>query len=269
MQTSNQTQEWGAFAKQCAQDAGELIERMLAGPLEVMYKSSASDLVTSVDRAVEQLITDAILQAYPDHGILGEEGIVTCNPAEFDTVWIIDPIDGTTNFVHQQLNYCVSIAVCHQGVCELGVVYDPTRNELFYAERGVGAFLNEARLAPPRTIKMHEMIFSTSLFWNRRAMQSGLSERAQRLAQRVRGTRVYGVAALELAYVAAGRLDAYLSLGLNPWDYAAGRLLIEEAGSIITQIDGTDIPFAARSSILAVNPYLYKSVLEFLETRPV
>ena len=269
MQTSNQIQNWGALAKQCARDAGELIERMLAQPLEVMYKSSASDLVTTVDRAVEQLVTDAILQAYPDHGILGEEGIVACDPSHFDTLWMIDPIDGTTNFVHQKQNYCVSIAVCHKGVCQVGVVYDPTRDELFYAERGGGASLNDVPLVPPREIKMHEMLISTSLFWNRRAMKSGLADRAQQLAHRSRGIRVYGVAALELAYVAAGRLDAYLSLGLNPWDYAAGCLLVEEVGSIVTQIDGTPLPFAERSSILAANPHMHKSVLEFLQTRPV
>lgn len=269
MQTSNQIQDWGALAKRCAREAGELIARMLEQPLEVMYKSSASDLVTTVDRAVEQLVTDAILQAYPDHGILGEEGIVTCNPDDFDTLWIIDPIDGTTNFVHQKQNYCISIAVCHKGVCQVGVVYDPTRNEMFYAERGRGASLNDQPLAPPREIEIQEMLMSTTLFWNRRAMQSGLSDRVQRLAHRSRGIRVYGVAALELAYVAAGRLDVYLRLGLNPWDYAAGRLLVEEAGSTITQIDGTPIPFAERSSILAANPHIYKSVLEFLQTTSV
>jgi len=261
--------EWGMLAKQCALGAGKLIEEMLAHPLEVMYKSSASDLVTSVDRAVEQLVIDKIMKAYPDHGILGEEGLIACKPDEFDTVWMVDPIDGTTNFVHQQQNYCISIAVYHKGVCEVGVVYDPTREEMFYAERGGGAFLNDEPLQVKRNKEMKEALLSTSLFWNRRAMKSGLSEKMQHLAHRSRGIRVYGVAALELAYVAAGRLDAYISLNLNPWDYGAGRLLVEEAGCMISALDGTDLPFAERSSILAANPNLYNFLLEFLMERPL
>ncbi|MBN6188163.1 inositol monophosphatase [Aneurinibacillus sp. BA2021] len=264
---NTQVKEWGRLAKRCALGAGDLIADMLSRPLEVMYKSSASDLVTSVDRAVEQFVIDEITKTYPDHGILGEEGLIACKPEEFDTVWMVDPIDGTTNFVHQQQNYCISIAVYHQGVCEAGVVYDPTRRELFYAERGGGLFLNDTLVQAKRNKEMKEALLSTTLFWNRRAMKSGLSEKVQHLAHRSRGIRVYGVAALELAYVAVGRLDGYLNPNLNPWDYGAGRLLVEEAGCRITTLDGGAIPFAERSSILAANPHIYDFLLEFI-TKP-
>ncbi|MFT9848139.1 inositol monophosphatase family protein [Aneurinibacillus sp. REN35] len=266
---NTQVKAWGLLAKRCALGAGDLVAEMLSRPLEVMYKSSASDLVTSVDRAVEQFVIDKIIKAYPDHGILGEEGLIACKPSEFDTVWMVDPIDGTTNFVHQQQNYCISIAVYHKGVCEAGVVYDPTRKEMFYAERGGGLFLNDMPIQVERNKEMKEALLSTGLFWNRRAMKSGLSEKAQRLAHRSRGVRVYGVAALELAYVAVGRLDGYINLNLNPWDYGAGRLLVEEAGGRITTLEGGEIPFAERSSILAANPYIYDFLLEFLAETPV
>lgn len=266
---NTEIKEWGLLAKHCARSAEKLIEDMLSRPLEVTYKSSASDLVTSVDRAVEQMVIDEIIKKYPEHGVLGEEGLVACKPSDFDTVWMVDPIDGTTNFVHQQQNYCISIAAYHKGVCQVGVVYDPTRKELFYAERGGGVFLNDSPLQVERNKEMKEALWSTSLFWNRRAMKSGLSEKAQRLAHRSRGVRVYGVAALELAYVAAGRLDAYISLGLNPWDYGAGLLLVQEAGCRITTLDGNEVPFGERSSILAANPNLYDFLLEFLTEHPV
>jgi myo-inositol-1(or 4)-monophosphatase len=266
---NTEMKEWGWLAKNCARSAGKLIEEMLSHPLEVMYKTSSSDLVTSVDRAVERFVIDEITKAYPDHGVLGEEGIVAHKPDEFDTVWMVDPIDGTTNFVHQQQNYCVSIAVYHKTECVVGVVYDPTRREMFYAEKGGGVFLNDVPLQVQRSKEMKEALLSTSLFWNKRAIKSGLSEKVQRLAHRSRGIRVYGVAALELAYVAAGRLDAYINGGLNPWDYGAGRLLVEEAGCKITAMDGTPLPFAQRSSILAANPNIYDFLLEFLQVDPV
>ncbi|WP_047154426.1 inositol monophosphatase family protein [Aneurinibacillus tyrosinisolvens] len=264
MQNTNK-KEWGKLARHCAKEAGKLITRMLEQPLEVMCKTSASDLVTSVDRAVEKLVMDTILEAYPDHGILGEEGLFAEDISRFDTVWVVDPIDGTTNFVHQQQNYCISIAVCHQGRCEAAVVYDPTREELFYAEREAGAFLNDVPLAAHRTMTMEQALLSSSIFWNSRAMESGLSEKVQQLARASRGMRVYGVAALELAYVAAGRLDAYISMSLNPWDYAGGKLLIEESGARVTRLNGEPIPFGEKSSILAANPAIYDSLLDFLK----
>jgi myo-inositol-1(or 4)-monophosphatase len=269
MVLNTESKEWGLLAKHCAHGAGKMIEEMLVHPLEVMYKTSASDLVTSVDRAVEQFVIDEIAKAYPEHGVLGEEGLVACEPSKFETVWVIDPIDGTTNFVHQQQNYCVSIAVYHRGECEVAVVYDPTRRELFYAERGGGAFLNDVPLQVKRNETLKESLLSTSLFWNRRAMKNGMAEKAQKLAHRSRGIRLYGVAALELAYVAAGRLDGYISLGLNPWDYGAGRLLVEEAGCKITTLEGKPLPFAERSSVLAANPYIYDFLLEFLASDSV
>jgi myo-inositol-1(or 4)-monophosphatase len=259
--------QWGALARDCAIESGKLIKRMLEEPLEVMYKSSASDLVTSVDRAVEKFVINTVLNAYPDHGILGEEGLFTEDISGMDTIWVIDPIDGTTNFVHQKLNYCISIAVYHKGEAQVGVIYDPTREELFYAEKGEGAYLNDTPLPKLRPMEMEELLLASSVIWNRRAMESGLAANIQKLALRSRGMRVLGVAALELAYVAAGRLDAYISLSLNAWDYGAGKLLVEEAGGTITKLDGGEIPFGEKSSILAGNPNIYAKVLDLLGTK--
>ncbi|WP_051330783.1 inositol monophosphatase family protein [Aneurinibacillus terranovensis] len=261
----SEKKEWGSFAKRCAREAGALIQRMLEKPLEVMYKSSAADLVTSVDRAVEKYIMDSILNVYPGHGILGEEGLFARDVTGYDAVWVIDPIDGTTNFVHQKLNYCISIAFFYQGICQAAVVYDPTRDEMFYAEKDGGAYLNDVRLKPPHHLHMEESLLASSIFWNKKAIDCGLAEKIQELAQCSRGMRVLGVAALELAYVAAGRLDGYVSMSLNSWDYAAGKLLIEEAGGIVTRMDGTSIPFTEKTSILAANPGIHQKMLEFIK----
>ncbi len=252
------------LALSCARTAGELSLKRMKEPFLVEYKTSASDLVTAVDKEVEQAVVQAILRQYPDHGILGEESTFQGDPKQFDTLWIIDPIDGTTNFVHQQINFSVSIAVYHRGQGLIGVVYDPSRDEMFYAVKGQGAWLNGRPLRLDRQVKLEEALLCTSVFWNKRAEQMGIDQIVKRLAGKVRGMRLLGSAALEMAYVAAGRLDGYISLSLNPWDFCAGRLIVEEAGGMVTNMSGDPLPFDEKSSVMACNPTFFEELRHYL-----
>lgn len=258
---------WTDLAIRCAREAGRLSLHRAKQPLEVTYKTSASDLVTAVDVEVEKLVVNNILREYPDHGILGEEGTYERTLQGVDTVWVIDPIDGTTNFVHQQQNYVVSIAVYHKGSGMAGVIYDPSRDELFHAQKGNGAYLGDRRLELPDNLPMEQALICTSVFWNEHASKSGLDRTVQELAGQCRGLRLFGCAALEMAYVAAARLDAYLSLSLNPWDFGAGKILVEEAGGKVARLTGEAAAFHEKGSIFACTPGLYQELLQFVNGR--
>ncbi|RXT05852.1 inositol monophosphatase [Ammoniphilus sp. CFH 90114] len=257
-----------AVAKEWAMEAGRISLTRAKTPLEYTYKSSPSDLVTQVDKEVEEFMIEKILNEYPDHGIVGEEGTFERDPKEFDTLWIIDPIDGTMNFVHQQLNYCISVAVVHKGESVFGVIYDPSRDELFWAMKGEGAFLNDTLLEVKKQVNQSEALICTSLFWHHRAEELGLVKLLYDLPKTCRGIRVYGCAALEMAYVAAGRIDAYVSLNLNPWDFAAGRVILEEAGGIASRLDGDPLPFTEASTVVASNPHLHPQLIAYIQTEP-
>ncbi|CAM5784461.1 inositol monophosphatase family protein [Brevibacillus borstelensis] len=254
------------LALDCARSAGELSLRRMKQPFTVEYKTSASDLVTAVDKEVEKHVIDAILRQYPEHGILGEERTFTGDPGEYDTLWVIDPIDGTTNFVHQQINFAVSIAVYHKGEGLIGVVYDPSRDEMFHAVKGQGAYLNGQRLRLEKTVSLEEALLCTSVFWNKQAEQMGIDLIVKKLAGKVRGMRLLGSAALEMAYVAAGRLDGYVSLSLNAWDFGAGRILVEEAGGKVTTMDGKPLPFDRKSSVMACNTTFYEELQHYIQS---
>jgi len=248
----------------CARSAGELSMKRMKEPFTVEYKTSASDLVTAVDKEVEKHVIDMILKRFPDHGILGEESTFAEDYRNYDTLWVIDPIDGTTNFVHQQINFAVSIAVYHKGEGLVGAVYDPSRDELFYAVKGEGAFLNDRPLHLDRAVSLEEAILCTSVFWNKRAEQMGIDLIVKKLAGKVRGMRLLGSAALEMSYVAAGRLDGYVSLSLNAWDFGAGRIIVEEAGGRVTNMMGEPLPYDQKSSVMACNPTFYEELQHYL-----
>ncbi len=256
------------LAISCARLAGELSLERMKEPYLVEYKTSASDLVTAVDKEVEKQVVQTILSHFPDHGILGEESTIQYDPRKFDTVWIIDPIDGTTNFVHQQINFSVSIAVYHKGEGIVGVIYDPSRDEMFHAVKGRGAYLNDRKLVLDRQVKLEEALLCTSVFWNRRAEQMGIDLIVKKLAGKVRAVRLLGSAALEMAYVAAGRLDGYVSLQLSPWDFGAGKIIVEEAGGTVTKMSGEALPFDEKSSVVACNPTFYQELQNYVATQP-
>ncbi len=198
-----------------------------------------NDFVTEVDQAAEQAIIDVLTNAYPDHAILAEESGASANlHDQNENVWIIDPLDGTTNFIHGFPQYCVSIALQQRGQITQAVVYDPTRNDLFTATKGAGAYLNEKRIRVTRRDKIADALIGTGFPYTD---LSGLDEYLKMfriMTEKSAGLRRPGAAALDLAYVAAGRLDGFFEKNLKPWDIAAGSLLITEAGGIVGTFAG-------------------------------
>jgi myo-inositol-1(or 4)-monophosphatase len=227
-------------------------------------KKRHNDFVTEVDQAAEQAIIEVLKTAYPDHAILAEESGASSNlHDESEHVWIIDPLDGTTNFIHGFPQYCVSIALQQRGQITQAVVYDPNRNDLFTATRGAGAYLNEKRIRVGRRDKLADGLIGTGFPF--RDMQ-GLDDYMQMfriLTERCAGLRRPGAAALDLAYVAAGRLDGFFEKGLHPWDMAAGSLLITEAGGIVGNFTG-ESEFLHKGQILAGSPKIFAQMVPLL-----
>jgi myo-inositol-1(or 4)-monophosphatase len=222
-------------AVKAARKAGAIINRasLDVDLLKVSSKGHA-DFVTEVDKAAEQVIIDILSQAYPDHGFLAEESGARSHTGNADYTWIIDPLDGTTNFIHGFPQYAVSIACQHGGQITQAVVYDPTRNELFTATRGRGAFLDDKRLRVSRRSVLREALIGTGFPFRDFSRVEEYIRLFRAFASSTAGLRRPGAAALDLAYVAAGRLDGFWENGLAPWDMAAGSLLVLEAGGIIT-----------------------------------
>ncbi len=223
-----------------------------------------NDFVSEVDHAAEQAIIDVLRQAYPDHAILAEESGASSNlHDENENVWIIDPLDGTTNFIHGFPQYAVSIALQQRGQITQAVVYDPTRNELFTATKGVGAFLNEKRIRVAKRDKLADSLIGTGFPYSD---LSGLDEYLKMfkaMTEKTAGLRRPGSAALDLAYVAAGRLDGFFEKKLKPWDMAAGALLVSEAGGIISDFTGEG-HHMTKGDVIAGSPKIFAQMLNVL-----
>ena len=226
------------IAVKAARRAGSIINRAALNRegLEVRAKHR-NDFVTQVDKAAEEAILSVIRQAYPDHAVLAEESGVT-ESAGSEYRWIIDPLDGTTNFIHGFPQYCVSIALQHRGVTAHGVVYDPARNELFTASKGRGAYLDDRRIRVSRCAQLKDALVGTGFPFKELARLDLYSRQLRELMTGSAGVRRAGAAALDLAYVACGRLDAFWEMGLAPWDMAAGALMIQEAGGLVSDLAG-------------------------------
>jgi myo-inositol-1(or 4)-monophosphatase len=224
-----------------------------------------NDFVTEVDRAAEAAIIEVLTQAYPDHAILAEESGASANlHDDNDNVWIIDPLDGTTNFIHGFPQYCVSIALQQRGIITQSVIYDTTRNEMFTATKGAGAFLNDKRIRVTRCDKLADALIGTG--FSARDL-SGLDEYMEMykiMTSKCQGLRRPGAAALDLAYVATGRLDGFFEKGLAPWDIAAGALLITEAGGIIGNFSG-DSDYLHVGDVLAGTPKVFAQMVNALQ----
>lgn len=260
------SEEYFFFAVNLAKEAGRLaISSRSKQGVAYEMKTSHKDLVTEVDRRVERFVVEEIRHRYPNHGIIGEEG-TEIDEKEFSTYrWVIDPIDGTTNFIQQGINFCVSIALYEGNEGQVGVVYDPSRDELFAARRGSGVTLNGERVYPPHLEGMKEALIGTNLIWVGRTRKLQLEEAIYAIAWQSRGVRSIGAAALELAYVAVGRLNAYIGLHLSPWDYAAGKILVEEAGGQVSNFDGEPILLTAvKQGFLASHPSIHEELLQVL-----
>ncbi|MCA1554402.1 MAG: inositol monophosphatase [Chloroflexi bacterium] len=226
------------FIQTLARKAGRVQREQLRRARTVEQKAFATDLVTEVDRAVDSLIVRALRERFPQHLIVSEEGDVRASDVEH--VWFVDPLDGTTNYAHGYPVFAVSIGLQQRGQMVLGVVYDAMRDELFSAERGAGAFLDGTRLRVSEIASLDHALVSTGFHYDRVVNPENNFVQFARVIRRAQGVRRGGAAALDLAYVAAGRLDGHWERGLAPWDCAAAALLIEEAGGRITALD-TDV----------------------------
>ena len=244
-----------------ARKAGSIINRAsLDGGLNIRAKR-ANDFVTQVDQASEQAIIDIVKKAYPDHGFLAEESGASEGKADY--IWIIDPLDGTTNFIHGFPQYCVSIGVQHRGVLAHAIVYDPNRNEIFTASKGRGAFLNDRRIRVSGQTKLADALVGTGFPFKELTRLELYTRQLQSMMRSSSGVRRAGAAALDLAYVACGRLDAFWELGLAPWDMAAGVLLIQEAGGLVGDLKGEQT-FMQSGDICCATPKIFPALLEAL-----
>jgi myo-inositol-1(or 4)-monophosphatase len=250
------------IAVRAARRAGSIINRasLDGGGLNVRSKR-AKDFVTQVDQAAEQAIIDIVRKAYPEHGFLAEESGASQQHSEY--VWIIDPLDGTTNFIHGFPQYCVSIGIQQRGALAHAVVYDPARNELFTASKGRGAFLNDRRIRVSTLARFGDALVGTGFPFKELGRLELYTRQLQTMMQTCAGVRRAGAAALDLAYVACGRLDAFWELGLSPWDMAAGALLILEAGGLVGDLKG-DQGFLESGDIAAATPKVFPALLEAL-----
>ena len=252
------------MAIKAARAAGAIINRAALDVEAVRVSTKqVNDFVTEVDQQAEQAIIETLLTAYPGHGILAEESGNEYGNRNSDHIWIIDPLDGTTNFIHGFPVYCVSIALAVNGRVEQAVVYDPTRNDLFTATRGRGAFLNERRIRVSKRTMLRDTLITTGFPFspgdNFKQYMAMLGD----VMQRTSGVRRPGAAALDLAYVAAGFSDGFFETGLSIWDVAAGSLLVTEAGGLVGNFTG-EADFLEQREILAATPRIYGQLVPVL-----
>ncbi len=251
-------------AVKAARRAGTIINRG-ARDLDLLTVSAKGpkDFVSEVDRAAEAAIVETLLTTYPDHAILAEEGTAKGENANADHLWIIDPLDGTTNFLHGFPQYCVSIALAHRGVVSQGVIYDPVRNDLFTASRGRGAYLNDRRIRVSKRQHLRDCLIGTGFPFRDGSYLETYLAMMRRMIQNTAGIRRPGAAALDLAYVAAGFYDGFWEVGLNPWDVAAGSLLVIEAGGLVGDLVG-DGNYLYSGQVIAANPKIFAQIVKEL-----
>lgn len=247
------------IAVRAARTAGNLIARNLGQNTLSVEEKRKDDLVTDIDRECERTISSMLLKSYRDHAVLGEEGGLQGNP-DSPYKWIIDPIDGTTNFVKGVPHCAVSIALQHENRTIVGVVFDPITNEMFTASRGDGAHLNGQRIRVSNKQTLDGTVICTAVPVRYRERMSAYLELFARLVDQCADIRRTGCASLDLCYVACGRFDGYLEQGLKPWDFAAGELIVREAGGISSDFMGGP-NFATRGNIVAGNPYIVKNLV--------
>ncbi|WP_226578370.1 inositol monophosphatase family protein [Halobacillus litoralis] len=248
-------------AKTWILEAGERIKSKIDSPRSIQTKSNPNDLVTEMDQETEQFFANKIKDTYPEHYLLGEEGFGDEIEDLGGTVWIIDPIDGTMNFVHQKRNFAISIGIYHEGTGEIGLIYNVMEGILYTAKRGEGAYKNDSRLpdlSQDRPLKQSILALNTT--WlipeNPYVDHKGMQE----LVKTLRSTRSYGSAALEFAFLAEGLLDGYLTMTLMPWDYAAGSILVREVGGIVTRADQSELDLLNKTTVLAGRSNIHEEI---------
>ena len=254
------------IAVKAARRAGSLINRAALDRTQLEIRAKrANDFVTQVDKAAEAAIIDVIRQAFPDHAILGEEsGALPGASAKAEYRWVIDPLDGTTNFIHGFPQYCVSIALQHRGVTAHGVIYDPSKNELFTASKGRGAFLDDRRIRVTKCANLKDALVGTGFPFKELSRLDLYFKQLREVMQKSSGVRRAGAAALDLAYVAAGRMDAFWEMGLSAWDMAAGALMVQEAGGLVGDLAG-EANYLESGDIAAATPKVFPQLLAALK----
>lgn len=249
------------MAVRAARAAGTVISRATDHVADLTIESKQrNDFVSEVDRQAEHAIIDILKRAYPDHQFLGEES-GDSGQADSAYRWIIDPLDGTTNFLHGLPHYSVSIALEYQGRIELGVIYNPSNQELYTAERGGGAFLNNRRIRVAGLRNLEGALLGTGFPFRLEQDLDAYLKTFRALHGPLAGIRRAGSAALDLAYVAAGRLDGYWEFGLRPWDIAAGVLMVREAGGVVVDPAGKE-EFMINGNLIAANPKITHAMLK-------
>ena len=259
-----------------ARRAGRIITRAAFDIDTVrVARKQANDFVTEVDRAAEDAIIESLLGTFPSHTVLGEESghvdaqgrAVEGDPRLGEHVWIVDPLDGTTNFIHSLPQYAISIALMERGVITQGVIYDPNRDELFTASRGRGAFLNDRRIRVSKRLRLQESLLGTGFPFRRVDDLEGYLELFARVSRLAAGVRRPGAAALDLAYVACGRYDGFFELGLAPWDCAAGALMVTEAGGLVGDFKG-ETEWLFGEQVLAGTPKVFAALVAMVADCP-
>lgn len=249
-------------ATKAAREAGRIINKASndVNALKVQSKDF-NDFVSEVDHAAEQAIIDTLKYAYPEHGFLGEES--GKSNSESDDIWIIDPLDGTTNFLHNFPVYCVSIALQQKGVLTQAVIYDPVRNDLFTATKGRGAFLNDKRIRVANRSKLQASLIATGFPFRDFTHLDTYLAMLKDMIKNTTGIRRPGSAALDLAYMAAGYTDGFFEIGLSSWDVAAGGLIVQEAGGMVGDFEGNE-SWLTTGNIVAANPKIFAQMLQLL-----
>lgn len=261
-----------AVAINCASKAGEWIKTKLGNYASLDIKYSSHDLVTEVDKGSERLIKNLVMTHFPHHSFLGEEGVepgpeastrALENIRNAEYLWIVDPIDGTTNFVHGFPYFCVSIALAHNGEVVVGVIYDPMKDELFVAEKGKGAYVRGQRMQVSKEDTLRGSLVATGLPADHHYALPLNLKGIQAVAPQVRNLRIAGSAALHMAYVASGRLSGFWEIGLNSWDLAAGSLLVQESGGVVSNTQGLPYDLGVRN-VVATNGHIQDELIKAL-----
>ncbi|MFD1205748.1 MULTISPECIES: inositol monophosphatase family protein [Sporosarcina] len=254
---------WGMidrYAKSLIREAGHKIRVSFFNTIDIESKADANDLVTNIDRGIEQFFIKRIRKDFPDHKIFGEEGFGDQIDSLDGIIWMLDPIDGTMNFIHQKRNFAISLGIYMDGMGILGYIYDVMNDDFYHAMKGEGAYYNDERLPALESTPLELAIIGVNASWvapNRRIENEPIAK----MVQACRGTRSYGSAAIELAYVASGRIDAYMSLRLSPWDIAGGMVIAQEVGAIATNMKGEKPHLLGQDTFIVAKPKLHDELL--------
>lgn len=248
------------LAIQAAREAGRCALEHIEKIGKISYKDSVKNLVTDIDKKCEGIIIDKIRKYFPEHSILAEESGETNNTGKFK--WIIDPIDGTTNYAHGFPFFCTSIGIMQSDSLKIGVVYDPSRDELFAAEEGKGAFLNKKPIKVSQKTKVQDSLIATGFAYDINVKRDNIPY-FEKLLEEAQAIRRAGSAAIDLCYVACGRFDGFWEMGLNSWDTAAGVLIVQEANGRVTAMDGRSFDIFQKN-ILATNSFIHDEMIKLL-----